>query len=256
MNQTLQRLENIKQNGYQIDFGDVFNKTFENYKKIAVYAGLVLFVFFVLLSISFAVGLVAYLGQDYITHEFTPEKITKKMLNPDFLIPFAGLSVLITILLSPFIAAFLKMADCGENNEEFKFSQMFTYYSLPYLKEIVISTLLISFLSTGLSVLFTLLKIDFIGTVIQYTFAFITMLTIPLLVFGKLTALEAIRYSIMLVLKQPTVLLGLLIVACIGTLVGLLGCCIGVFFTYPLLFSMKYTLYSTIVGIDSKQIAE
>jgi len=251
MNQTTERLLDIEKNGYQIDFGEVFNKAFENYKKIALYAGLVLFVFFVLLSLAFAVGLIAFLGEEYITQELTPDKFAKKISNPEFLIPFAGVSIIMTLLLTPFNAAFLKMADCGEKNVEFKFSQMFSYYSLPYLKEIIISTLLISVLSTGFSVLFALLKIDFIGTVIQYSIAFITFLTIPLVIFGKLTALEAIRFSIKLVFKQPGVLLGLLIVAAIGAMVGLIGCCVGMFFTYPFLFSMKYTIYNTIVGIDS-----
>jgi hypothetical protein len=253
MNNTKERLLDIEKNGYQIDFGDVFNKTFENYKKIALYAGLVLFVIFVLLSIFAGVSLIILLGEKYITQELQPEKLTIKLQNPDFLIPFAGISILITVLLAPFKAAFLKMADCGEKNEEFKFAQMFTYYSLPYLKEIVIATSIITIVSTGLSVLFAVLKINFIGNIIQYAFSFITFLSIPLLIFGKLSALEAIQYSIKLVLKQPAVLLGLLIVSIIGVLVGLMGCCVGVFFTYPFLFSMTYSIYSTIMGIDTLQ---
>ena len=45
------KIEEIKANGYQIDFGTVFEHAFENYKKIALYAGLMLLVFLILFSI-------------------------------------------------------------------------------------------------------------------------------------------------------------------------------------------------------------
>ena len=35
----------------KLDFGNVFNHAFENYKKIALYAGLMIFVFFVMVRI-------------------------------------------------------------------------------------------------------------------------------------------------------------------------------------------------------------
>ena len=41
---TKKRIEEIKNNGYELDFSDVFNHAFENYKKIALYAGLMLLV--------------------------------------------------------------------------------------------------------------------------------------------------------------------------------------------------------------------
>ena len=37
------RIAEIKKNGYQLDFGTVFEHAFENYKKIALYAGLLFF---------------------------------------------------------------------------------------------------------------------------------------------------------------------------------------------------------------------
>ena len=47
MNRSTQnRIEEIKKNGYILDFAKVFNHAFENYKKIALYGGLVIFVFF------------------------------------------------------------------------------------------------------------------------------------------------------------------------------------------------------------------
>ena len=45
MNTTKDKIEKISTNGYELDFGTVFENAFENYKKIALYAGLMLLVF-------------------------------------------------------------------------------------------------------------------------------------------------------------------------------------------------------------------
>jgi uncharacterized membrane protein len=75
---------------------------------------------------------------------------------------------------------------------------------------------------------------------------------IPLIIFGKLKALEALEASILIVSKQPLILLGLIVVGSIATLVGLIGCCIGIVFTLPFLNSLYYAIYSEIIGFDSQ----
>jgi hypothetical protein len=50
--------------------------------------------------------------------------------------------------------------------------------------------------------------------------------------------------------------LGLLIVSGIASLVGFIGCCIGIFFTIPFMYSMYYAIYTSIVGIDSENELE
>lgn len=75
MNQTEERLLDIEKNGYQIDFANVFNHAFENYKKIALYAGLVLFVFSILFVVFIGVSLVSVIGANTLTEELSPEKL-------------------------------------------------------------------------------------------------------------------------------------------------------------------------------------
>lgn len=246
------RIEGIKANGYELDFGTVFEHAFENYKKIAVYAGLMLFVFFILVTITAAIGLVAYVGVENV-EEFSKKLnhlSTLKIMPLDIAIPLNAGLILISAFLNPFIAGFFKMADCGEKGEEFHVSTMFTFYKSPYFINIFMATLVVSFFSVGLSILFQFLGLNFIGTIISFTISFITLFTIPLIVFGKLNTVEAIQSSIVIVSKQPLVLLGLIIVAAIGVGLGLFGFCIGIFFTWPFLYSMEYSLYNSIIGID------
>lgn len=249
MNQTLERLHDIEKNGYKIDFGDVFNHAFENYKKIALYAGSVLVIFIVLFLILTSVSLVSVLGVNEMK-ELTPEKFKIENLSQSAQMALGIFSIFTSCLLSPFFASFLKMADRGEKDLEFPVSSLFSYYKFPYLKEILVSTFIISVISFAQSTLFVYLKLEILGSLINYFISFITLLTVPLIIFGNLQAIDAIRYSIKIVFKEPVVILGLAVVALIGVFVGIMGCCVGIFFTMPFIYSMHYAIYSAIVGID------
>lgn len=60
MNLTKDKIEKISTNGYELDFGTVFEQAFENYKKIVLYSGLMLLVFFVILSFLMMTGINSY----------------------------------------------------------------------------------------------------------------------------------------------------------------------------------------------------
>jgi hypothetical protein len=256
MNLLKERLQDIEKNGYQLDFGNVFNHAFENYKKIALYAGLVLFVFTILFGILAIGTLISFFGIAVVTENLNPENFKPENFSGSSLLIFSGTILLLSCLITPFQAGFLKMADCGDKDEEFHISTLFSYYQLPYLKEIIVSTFLISSISFLQAIVLTQLKLDLLGNFISNFISFLTILTIPLIIFGDLKAIDAIKYSILIVLKQPIVLLGLMLVAIIGAMVGFMGCCIGVFFTLPFIYSMNYAIYSAIVGIDSQDKIE
>lgn len=254
-----ERIAGIRSNGYQLDFGTVFEHAFENYKKIAVYAGLMLLVFSVLLSIIMLTGLIYYIGIENL-EEFS-NKLKQfselKTMPLDIAIPLNAGLILFSAFINPFMAGFLKMADCGEKGEEFHVSTMFTYYKLPYFTSIFSAVFMITFLSNGLSLLLEYAGFSFIGSIISLTISFMTFSTIPLIIFGKLNPFDAIKSSITIFSKQPLVLLGLIIVAGIGSVIGIFGFCIGLFFTLPFMYSMNYVIYKTIIGLeDSSEIEE
>ena len=129
------RIREIKTNGYQLDFGNVFEKAFENYKKIALYAGLMLLVFTILFGILI-VGIIMIaaisifnINISTLTEMLKPENLKPENLSINFILIYSALIVGFTSLLSPFQAGFLKMADCGEKGEEFHVSTIFEYYN-------------------------------------------------------------------------------------------------------------------------------
>ncbi len=252
------RIAAIKTNGYQLDFGNVFEHAFNNYKKIALYAGLVFFVFTIVFAIAISMGLVSYIGVKNMEEFNTNIKhySTVEIMPTNILLPLEAGLLLFSSIIAPFTAAFFKMAHCGENGEEFHVSNMFGYYRTPYFWNLFFGTFIISLLSSGFSILLELSGFQFIGTIISLLISFLCFLTIPLIVFGNLNAIDAIKSSIIIVSKQPIVLLGLLIVAIITALIGLFGFCIGIFFTYPFIYSMYYAIYSSIIGFDTEEDKE
>ncbi|WP_231507442.1 MULTISPECIES: hypothetical protein [unclassified Flavobacterium] len=248
---TQNRIHEIEKNGYPLDFGIVFNHAFENYKKIAIYAGLIIFVFFILLIVFVSVIFVAFFDSAMILEKMKPENLQPENLSLNFILIVSGVSVLLSSLFSPISAGLIKMAYCAERDEEFHVSTMFEYYKISYFKELFIATLLISIFSTLLSSLIDYAQIPFIGFIITVTITLFTILTIPLIIFGNLNAIEALKSSILIVVKQPLILLGLLVVGAISTLVGLIGCCIGIVFTVPFMYSLYYAIYSEIIGFET-----
>lgn len=250
MKTTLERIEEIKTNGYQLDFGNVFEHAFQNYKKIALYAGLILIVFSILFGIIAAIGVISVVDIHTIGKNMKPEMFEPQNFSLSFLIKYILSIVVFTTLLSPFTAGFLKMADCGEKGNEFKVSTIFSYYKAPYFKEIIVATFVITLITSGSSIFLDYYGHKFIGLLITLPLSFLTFMTMPLIVFGKLNAFDAIKSSIIVVLKQPFILLALVIVGFIASMVGFIGCCVGVIFTIPFMYSIHYCIYDAIIGIE------
>lgn len=255
MNLTQKRIEEIKKNGYQIEFSDVFNHAFENYKKIALYAGLIIFIAYFILGI-FGSGLViSVFGIESFSKE-SLENLQNFNLTGEPLAIYISSMLVLALIIAPFTAGFLKMADCAEKDEEFNVSTIFYYYRLPYLTNIIIATLIISIVNVPISSILQTLNLSFLGTVISLLVTLFTYLTIPLIVFGNLNAVDAIKTSFMLVSKQPLTIILLLIVSTLAAMVGFIGCCIGVIFTIPFIYSMTYAIYAAIIGKDLEEVKD
>ena len=253
------KIKAICAKGYQLDFGTVFEAAFENYKKIALYAGLMLLVFSILISVVMIAGFISYIGIENMEEfgEKMKQYSSLKEMPLEIAIPLNASLLLFSGLLNPFMAGFFKMADCGEKGEEFNVSTMFSYYKFPYFLNIFLFVIVIGIINTGLAMLLQSAGLSFVGMTINLLISFLTFLAIPLIVFGNLDAINAIKYSIQLVLKQPLILLGLIIVGGIGSILGIFGLCIGVFFTLPFMYSMYYKIYRSIIGLeDTSEITQ
>ncbi|CAA9196132.1 DUF2189 domain-containing protein [Flavobacterium collinsii] len=251
MKSTSDQIKDIKNHGYTLDFSTVFNHAFENYKKIAVYAGLMLLVFSVFFGAIAYLILVTAFGIDKLTNaNFL--NIQPQNLSQIQLVLYIVGTAFASAIMGPFTAGFLKMADCAEKDVEFNVSTIFSYYKSSHFSQIFVATFLISLFSVVTTTFLEILKLNAVGFVFSLLLSFFTFLTIPLIVFGNLKAVEAIKSSFIVITKQPMVLIGLIITILGAILVGFCAFCIGVLFTIPFSYSMTYAIYCSIFNIDKQ----
>ncbi len=248
MDTTTEKLQIIKNNGYDLDFGDVFSNGFEIFKKIALNAGFA----FIILIVVFVSLFVGVIGVAFGFTDFASQMTNFNIANFSTVgvLIYLFATVFVTAFIAPFSAGILKMAYCADKNEAFSLTTAFDYYKNNYFKDLFIATIIISFFGAGLNVALEYSGIKFVGALIAYFINFITFLAIPLIIFGDLTAINAIQNSIVLVVKRPFVIAGLLLVSALLAGFGIIGFCIGIFFTLPLIYAIHYAIYEAIIGID------
>ena len=241
------RLEEIKKEGYEIDFSTIFTNSFENYKKIALNAGLI----FILIGIVAAAIIAIFIGLviGFGDFNYDPENLKAENFSATGLIVYMFCVVLFAAIASPITAGIIKMAHCADKKEEFSIGTAFEYYKNPYFKEIFLATVIISFFNVTISMLFEMVEIGFVGTIIGFLIGFFTFLAIPFIIFGNLKAIEAIKASFAVISKQILLLFGLMIIGILFSVIGFIGCCIGLFFTIPFIYSMYYCIYNEIIGV-------
>lgn len=252
MKSTLDKIEDIKTHGYSLDFSNVFNHAFENYKKIALYAGLMLLVFSIIFGIAVFGVIIAIYGAESMSKDFIEQLQTQKLTYIQSIISTVCYA-LFGAIVGPFGAGFLKMADCADKDVEFNGSTIFYYYKAPYFAQIFAASFLIAIIGNAINTVLQSFDFNYIGLVISLLISFFTCFTVPLLAFGKLNAIDAIKSSFILVSKKPLTILLLLIVAGIFSLIGGFACCIGILFTVPFSYSMSYAMYNEVIGINEKE---
>lgn len=255
MKSTLAQIEDIKNHGYTLDFSTVFNHAFENYKKIALYFGLIILVFSVLFFFALFSVLIAYYGVESMSKEFIENFNTQKQTSVEMFISLVVTSV-ISGLVAPFGAGFLKMADCADKDQEFNVATIFTYYKTHHFSQIFTVAFIIAVISSAISTVigsyFNEIGIITMSLLLNLTISYLTYLVIPLIIFGDLKALDALKSSLIIISKNPLVIFGLVLIGFIGSFVGFFGCCIGIIFTIAFSTSMTYATYYGIFNMEEE----
>jgi hypothetical protein len=129
----------------------IFNLAFENYKKIALYAGLMI-LFSILIGVLFAAGLISYLGITAF-YMMKPENLAENMSEFNKILIMV-VSVIGICLFSPFPAGLIKMASSAQKMRNFMYRLSFlttkrhtlrncccfaelVYLALPYLQQYI-----------------------------------------------------------------------------------------------------------------------
>ncbi|RZJ72975.1 hypothetical protein [Flavobacterium sp.] len=251
MDKIAKRLDEIRSNGYELDFSGTLSKAIDIHKNMILTAGLACLVFGIVLTILWfgvMVGLSAVIG--VLTAFFPGDNGTAFMA-----MAISTLSMSLAFALaSPFVGGLFMMANKVDRGEEVYFSDAFAGYRPPYFGPLISQSMLIS----GVSVCITLVSqayfpdLFFIGAAFSSIISLLTMFVVPLVVFGGLKPLAAISASPTILFRKFWLILGLVIVSAFMASVGFVALCIGILFTYPFIFVMNYAIYKQAVGIANE----
>lgn len=248
MKNTHDKIADLKNNGYELDFSTTFSIAFEIYKKSALMSGLVIMLFSLILLGLVILGFGSFIGFGSLGSSMT--EFDPSDLSAGLLIGYIAILSLFGGLSAIFGAGLIKMARDAYFEQDVNFGTAFMYFSGRHAGDLFIAGLLIALVNGALTIFSELAGVSLVGTILSIIISVATVLTLPLIIFKDLNATEAISASIGLVFKNFLIIFGLIIVASICSAVGLIAFCIGLFFTLPFIYAMYYSIFINIVGID------
>ncbi len=248
------RIEEIKRQGYRFDFGTTFNHAFEIYKKIAATAGVAFLLFGLVIFILLMIYMFTSLDWQKLSQD--PEQFNLTHFSTSGLISYAVFMILFTAISVPLSAGIIKMCYNAESGREFSIGTAFEYYTGHYFVDLFLAGLLIGTLNIGIGIGCEFMGVGFVGSIVSLIIGVFTVVFIPLIIFGNLRPIEAIKGSIAVVSKEFLMVFLLLIVSGIISICGIIACCVGIFFTLPIVYAVYYSIYVHSVGFEENTESE
>ncbi|WP_310557441.1 hypothetical protein [Flavobacterium sp.] len=241
-------MEELNKTNKNIDLGDCINESFETYKKGALQCGLA---FMTIIAIVCAFAFIAIASfTDLKTFSESMKDFNPKNLSTEGILIYYGIVLAFGILIAPFNAGLIKMMQQADQEEEVNFKTFFSYVNSKYYGQLVVLTLILSIFSVTINHCLGLILPEFtagiIGMLLSLVVSVLTFVCIPAIIFKDLNAIDAIKYSINHMSNNFVTILILTIIGFIGGYVGAIACCVGMFFTFPILYAMHYTVFKKI----------
>lgn len=242
------RIDQKVQNGYSLDLGKIIENSFETYKKTFLISGVAI----ILIGI---VAIILYAGYFGILYGFgnfaeTMTQIEANALNTTTQIINGIVGALFGALFAPILAGFIYVNHLAKTNKEFGISTFFDFYKSPTLKDIIIAQVIITIALNAIATLLIITNHTLIAFFVQLIIYLLTYFTMPLIIFGEQNYMDAILKSTKLFFKQPLIIFVAFLIGVIGSMVGFIVLCIGLFFTLPYYFSIVYATYENGIGLE------
>lgn len=252
MDNTKQRLKDIAENGLNLQMNNVMSEAFAYYKKIVIPASAALMLLTFLASIGFSSILLKMYGEDTEAvleqlQTFSPMNLPLDQIYI-YLLVMTGLTAFSSILM----AGFLEMAANAYKGKRSSLFLAFKYFInvkglylliIHFVVSIVLSTIVFFLQMEGLGM---------VAMAINWLVNALIVFVTPLIIFGNLSPIQAVKNSVMVVNKQPFTIILILLFSYFVVGAGLFFFLVGVFFTIPFLFSVCFALYRQAIGYYPK----
>lgn len=232
------------------DIGRIIDESFSLFKKTVWISGvgvflLSLFVLPITMIVIFKAMDISSLEEFVKMSPTLGEDMNYLLINAAIGIPLAGFTAIIT-------AGFYKINHLANQDKEFGLNNLFDYFKGPHLMNLFTCGLLTALYSDILGLGLIYLKLPIVATLIQLFIAFLFILSIPLIIFENQNVLQAMSNSSKLAMKHPFTIILCLVFGLIIAMLGIFAICIGIFFSIGYIYTMNYTLYNSIIPIETK----
>ena len=251
LNSFLSKVEGSK----ELDFGDIFSKSIDLFKKTWAQGFLNLlfsFIFMLPIIILIYAPIIVYavsLQQHTYSSEYNPQEFPVEMMLTTIGVAIVGGFVLGAFILA-LKAGFYNVVKKIDEGKEVSAKDHFIYFKAEYLKK----TFVISLMSMGISILamilcyFPIIYVMVPLSLVSMIFAFNT----------NFSPSNVIKAAFSLGNKKWLMIFGLIFISgLLAELVGFLLCFIGIFFTVSFVYLPVYVVYKQVIGFeDSDEIQQ
>ena len=248
INSTRKRLQEINEQGYSLSAGQIMVEGFKYYRStfFASSTALMLLIF----SLSFGVSafLTRYFDGDTdqiikLLEGFDPFKLSLEH-TAIYLSSLTFFSALSSVLLM----GFLKIVAVASTQKRPSIFLVFKYFISTKGLMIFFAQFIVAILFSTITFFLQAEGLNLVALTINWLINILVIFVNPLIAFGNLGPLEAIKQSVMVVNKQPIAILFILLLNYLLVSIGFFLFVVGIFFTLPYLFCVLFTLYKEIIG--------
>ncbi len=230
------------------DLGSTIEETFNIYKKTAVINGLFIMILVLFLMALAGIGMSYFFNAADLTESiktFKPENLAQNEI-----LILVGISIIINVLIIPFVAGMLKVNQEADKTGETKFATIYSLVDNPIYIQLVLGIILGTILSSIINYLPIFIGLDkkfqMIFTILGYIFAIFNFMTIPIIALKNANFIDATVLSFKATSSNLFFIIIMMILGIIGASIGLFAFCIGLFFTAPIFYTVQYVLYKRI----------
>lgn len=242
----MNKIKNLIENGYNLDGLNLYNDTFQTYKKLAIPAGFIMLLLLILFGSVYMISLLSYFGNIKAVTSFL-ENLDPLAFSPQQLAYYILGTAAFNAITSLFSAGFIKMSRNVFHGALPKIGTVFSFFiKLDGLK-IFAFTFVLQILYSYVSLVFQSYDLGLAGIFIFMLMHLLTLLVVPLIIFDKLPIHKAIQASASLVNQKPFIILSYMFLMASLSFFGLFLFLIGIIFTLPLFFCFNYCVYHHIV---------
>ncbi len=258
MNAIKNRVEYLKENGYNFDISTIIEKAFEYWKKIILPTLLVSVIGAALLFLFYALFLNQYFGgiDNYIAlfTSGSQEELRNLSKSFDYISKTSILNFIIAIIISPLLAGLLlcirEVDVMGSTNA----ATVFKGFSGAYIGNILGYAIVLNIVTIAISLGLSYWYPDTGGIfsiIISFIIYALSIFVLPLILFGEMNFFKAIFSSIVLSFKKFGMIFLLIIIGFFIVIVpSILTCGLGFLVFHSMFSALTYSSYKEVVGFE------